>query len=65
MMTMATDSPVRSPEPGRLGLGSDSVSLNAMNPSLWFFSHRTRIYRVGVEVEGAPGAHEAGGAPRG
>ena len=29
------------------------------------FSPRTRIYGVGVEVGGAPGAHEAGGAPRG
>ena len=26
-----------------------------MNPSLWFFSPRTRIYGVGVEVGGAPG----------
>ena len=29
------------------------------------FSPRTLIYRVGVEVGGAPGAHEAGGAPSG
>ena len=29
------------------------------------FSPRTPIYGVGVEVGGAPGAHEAGGAPRG
>ena len=27
------------------------------------FSPRTRIYGVGVEVGGAPGGHEAGGAP--
>ena len=26
-----------------------------MNPSLWFFSPRTWIYRVGVEVGGVPG----------
>ena len=26
-----------------------------MNPSLWFFSPRTRIYGVGVEVGGGPG----------
>ena len=26
-----------------------------MNPSLWFFSARTWIYRVGVEIGGVPG----------
>ena len=26
-----------------------------MNPSLWFVSHRTWIYSVGVEVSGVPG----------
>ena len=34
-----------------------------MNPSLWFFSPRKKIYRVGVEVGVAPGGHEVGGAP--
>ena len=29
------------------------------------FSPRNGIYRVGIEVGGAPGAHEAGGMPRG
>ena len=76
MMTMATDSPLRSPErtpdqPSRevLGLGGGSVSYNAMNPSLWFFSPRTWIYGVGIEVGGASagpwdrGARPRGGAP--
>ena len=75
MMTMATNRPLRSPErtldqPSRevLGLGDGSVSQNAMNPSSLFFSPRKQIYRVGVEVGGAPGAHEVGGRaphPRG
>ena len=38
-----------------------------MNPSRWFFSPRTWIYRVGVEVGGAPGGaphpREQGMAP--
>ena len=62
MMTTATNSPLRSPErtpdqPSRetLGLGGGSVSQNAMNPSLWFFSPRTWIYRVGFVVGGALG----------
>ena len=66
MMTMATDSPLRSPErtpaqPSRevLGLGGGSVSSNAMMSSLWFFSHRTSIYGGGV------GVGEATGGPRG
>ena len=33
-----------------------------MNPSLWFFSPRTWIYRVGVEVGGAPGGPRGRGA---
>ena len=33
--------------------------------SLWFFSPRTRIYRVGVEVGGAPGGPRGRGRPRG
>ena len=39
-----------------------------MNPSLWFFSPRTWIYRVGVEVGGASGGPRDRGArphPRG
>ena len=33
-----------------------------MNPSLWFFSPRTRIYGVGVEVGGAPEGPRGRGA---
>ena len=39
-----------------------------MIPSLWFFSLRTRIYGVGVEVDGAPGGPRGRGRaphPRG
>ena len=62
MMTMATDSPLRSPErtpdqPSRerLGLGGGSVSWNAMKLSPWFFSPWDGIYGVGVEVGGGSG----------
>ena len=34
-----------------------------MNPSLWFFSPRTWIYGVGVEVGGGPGGPWGMGAP--
>ena len=36
-----------------------------MNPSLWFFSPRTWIYRVGVEVGGAPGGPRGRGRAQG
>ena len=37
-----------------------------MNPSLWFFSPRTWIYRVGVDVGGASGGpRDRGACPRG
>ena len=36
-----------------------------MNPSLWFFSPRTWIYRVGVEVGGAPGSPRGRGRAQG
>ena len=36
-----------------------------MNSSLWFFSPRNTIYRVGVGVEGAPGGPRGRGRPRG
>ena len=69
MLTMATDSPLRSPErtpdqPSRevLGLGGGAVSKNAMNPSSLFFSPQKQIYRVGVEVGGAPGGPRGRGA---
>ena len=36
-----------------------------MNPSLWFFSPRKQIYRVGVEVGGAPGVPRGRGRAQG
>ena len=36
-----------------------------MNLSLWFFSRRTRIYRVGVEVGGASGGPRGRGRAQG
>ena len=50
-------SPERTPDQPsreRLGLGSGSVSWNAMKLSSWFFSPRDGIYGVGVEVGRCP-----------
>ena len=71
MMTMATDSPLRSlertpdqPSRERLGLGSGSVLLNVMiSISLIFFLPESQYIELELASEGLQGAHEVGCAP--
>jgi len=72
MMTMAMDSPLRSPgqtinQPSResLGIGGGSLSYNTMNLSLWFFLPEHEYMELELRSVELQGAHEAGGAPRG
>ena len=48
-----------------IGDGGWLMMTMAMNPSLWFFSSRTRIYGVGVEVGGASGGPRGRGRAQG
>ena len=66
MMTMATDSPLRTPEwsphqPSResLGLGGSFASVKRDESFSLIFSPCTRIYGVGIEVGGGPESPQA------